>query len=106
MSGEVIVAAVGATGGANDNDPNIILANRVRLNLTSSFTGKDALIVRLQAYNLLGGDDSIGGALGLADGLGLSSSSAKLTFEPQFPGINPQNLTAISANSFSLYKLL
>ena len=33
LSGEVIVAAIGATGGANDSDPNIILANRVRLNL-------------------------------------------------------------------------
>ncbi|WP_009632711.1 iron uptake porin [Synechocystis sp. PCC 7509] len=106
LSGEVIVAAIGATGGANDSDPNIILANRTRINLTSSFTGKDALITGLQAYNLLGGDNSTGGALGLADGLGLSSSSAKLSFEPQFPGVNPQNLSAIDANSFSLYKLL
>jgi Carbohydrate-selective porin, OprB family/S-layer homology domain len=106
LSGEVIVAAVGATGGATDSDPNIILANRTRLNLTSSFTGKDALITGLQAYNFLGGDNSTGGALGLADGLGLSSSSAKLSFEPQFPGVNPQNLSAINANSFALYKLL
>lgn len=108
LSGEVIAAAIGATGGDpdNDSDPNIILAHRTRLNLTSSFTGRDALITGLQAYNLLGGDDSTGGALGLADGLGLSSSSAKLSFEPQFPGVNPQNLSAISANSFSLYKLL
>lgn len=106
LSGEVIIAAIGATGGANDNDPNIILANRTRLNLTSSFTGKDALITGLQAYNLLGGENSTGGALGLADGLGLSSSSAKLSFEPQFPGVNPQNLSAINSNSFSLYKLL
>ena len=106
LSGEVIVAGVGATGGATDDDPNIILVNRARLNLTSSFTGKDALITGLQAYNFQGGNDSIGGALGLADGLGLSSSSAKLSFEPQFPGVNPQNLSAIGSNSFSLYKLL
>ena len=106
LSGEVIVAAVGATGGATDSDPNIILANRTRLNLTSSFTGKDALITGLQAYNFLGGDNSTGGALGLADGLGLSISSAKLSFEPQFSGVNIQNLSAINANSFSLYKLL
>lgn len=106
LSGEVIVSPVGASGGATDNDPNIILVNRARLNLTSSFTGKDALITGLQAYNFLGGDNSIGGSLGLADGLGLSSSSAKLSFEPQFPGVNPQNLSPIGANSFSLYKLL
>jgi len=48
LSGEVITAAIGATGGANNSDPNIILANRTRLNLTSSFTGKDALITGLQ----------------------------------------------------------
>ncbi len=106
MSGEVITAAIGATGGANNSDPNIILANRTRLNLMSIFTCKAALITGLQAYNLLGGDESTGGALGLADGLGLSSSSAKLSFEPQFPGVNPQNLSTIDANSFSLYKLL
>lgn len=50
LSGEVIVAAVGATEGATDDDPNIILVNRARLNFTSSFTGKDALITGLQAY--------------------------------------------------------
>lgn len=106
LSGEAIVAPIAATGGATNNDPSIILVNRVRLNLTSSFTGKDALITGLQAYNLQGGDNSIGGSLGLADGLGLSSSSAKLSFEPQFPGVNPQNLSTIGSNSFSLYKLL
>ncbi|KJH70913.1 iron uptake porin [Aliterella atlantica] len=106
LSGEVILAPIAATGGAADDDPNIILVNRARLNLTSSFTGRDALITGLQAYNFQGGDSSIGGSLGLADGLGLSSSSAKLSFEPQFPGVNPQNLSAIGSNSFSLYKLL
>jgi hypothetical protein len=44
LSGEVIISALGATGGAPDrDDPNIILTNRVRLNLTTSFTGKDLL---------------------------------------------------------------
>ena len=42
LNGEVIIAGVGASGGApNDSDPNIILVKRVRLNLTTSFTGKD-----------------------------------------------------------------
>ncbi len=63
LNGEAIVAAVGATGGApDDDDPNIILVDRVRLNLTTSFTGKDLLITGLQAYNLGGGENSIGGA--------------------------------------------
>lgn len=107
LTGEAIIAAVGATGGApNNDDPNIILVDRIRLNLTTSFTGKDALITGLQAYNLGGGDNSIGGALGLADPLGLSASSARLNFEPQFPGVNPQNLSAVGANSVQLYKLL
>lgn len=107
LSGEVIVAGVGATGGAPDtDDPNVILANRVRLNFTTSFTGKDSLFTSLQAYNFGGGDSSIGGALGLADGVGLSASSARLNFEPQFPGVNPQNLSSVEANDIQLYKLL
>lgn len=107
LNGEVIASAVGATGGApNGDDPNIILVDRVRLNLTTSFTGRDLLITGLQAYNLGGGENSIGGALGLADGLGLSASSARLSFEPQFPGVNPQNLSPIDTNDIQLYKLL
>lgn len=107
LNGEVIVSPVGATGGVpNDDDPNIILVDRVRLNFTTSFTGKDSLITGLQAYNFGGGANSIGGALGLADGLGLSASSARLSFEPQFPGVNPQNLNPIGANDIELYKLL
>lgn len=107
LSGEVIVSPVVATGGSPDeDDPNVILVDRVRLNLTTSFTGKDLLITGLQAYNLGGGDNSIGGSLGLADGLGLSASSARLSFEPQFPGVNPQTLSPIEANDIQLYKLL
>ena len=107
VTGEAIIAAVGATGGApNNDDPNIILVDRVRLNLTTSFTGKDILLTGLQAYNFGGGDNSIGGALGLADNQGLSASSTRLSFEPQFPGVNPRDLSAIGANSVQLYKLL
>lgn len=107
LSGEVIFAPVGTTGGTpNNDDPNIILVDRVRLNLTTSFTGKDQLITGLQAYNLGGGNNSIGGALGLADPLGLSSSNARLSFEPQFPGVDPRNLSSIGDNSVQLYKLL
>lgn len=108
LSGEAIISAVGATGGARGTrDPNVILADRLRLNLTTSFTGKDSLITGLQAYNLGGGRNSIGGALGLADPLGLSASNARLAFEPQFPGVDPKTLSGVGgANSVQLYKLL
>ena len=109
LSGEVIIAGIGATGGAPDrDDSNIILVNRVRLNLTTSFTGKDALITGLQAYNFLGGNDGTGSlqeSLGLASPL-LSASSARTSFEPQFPGTNVKNLSPVGANSVELYKLL
>ncbi|MEH2263684.1 iron uptake porin [Nostoc sp.] len=109
LNGEAIIAAVGATGGApNNSDSNIILVNRVRLNLTTSFTGKDLLITGLQAYNFLGGANGQGSlqqSLGLAAPL-LSSSSARTSFEPQFPGLNVNTLSSVGANDVQLYKLL
>ncbi|WP_392533337.1 iron uptake porin [Nostoc sp. C117] len=109
LNGEVIIAGVGASGGApNNSDSNIILVNRVRLNLTTSFTGKDSLITGLQAYNFLGGADGQGSlqqSLGLAAPL-LSASSARTSFEPQFPGLNVNTLSGVGANSVQLYKLL
>ncbi|MBD2594720.1 carbohydrate porin [Nostoc spongiaeforme FACHB-130] len=109
LNGEVIVAGIGATGGApNQGDPNIILVNRVRLNLNTSFTGKDLLITGLQAYNFLGGIDGSGSlqqGLGLASDL-LTASSARTSFEPLFPGLDVKTLSEQSANSVQLYKLL
>ncbi|MEH2160425.1 MAG: iron uptake porin [Nostoc sp.] len=109
LNGEVIIAGVGATGGArNNSDSNIILVNRVRLNLTTSFTGKDLLITGLQAYNFLGGANGQGSlqqSLGLAAPL-LSASSARTSFEPQFPGLNVNTLSSVGANDVQLYKLL
>ncbi|MEH1839735.1 MAG: iron uptake porin [Nostoc sp.] len=109
LNGEAIIAGVGASGGApNQRDPNIILVNRVRLNLTTSFTGKDSLITGLQAYNFLGGADGQGSlqqSLGLASPL-LSASSARTSFEPQFPGLNVNTLSGVGANSIQVYKLL
>lgn len=110
LSGEAIIAVAGASG-ANPNaagagNTNIVMTNRVRLNLTTSFTGKDMLITGLQAYNLGGGANSLQGTLGYADGIGLSTSNVRLGFEPQFPGLNPTNLSSVAANSVNLYKLL
>ncbi len=109
LNGEVIVGAIGATGGADDSDdPNIILTNRVRLNLNTSFTGKDTLITGLQSYNFLGGVNGSGSlqeSLGLASPI-LSASSARVGFEPQFPGVDPKTLSPTDANNVELYKLL
>jgi hypothetical protein len=109
LSGEAIIAAIGATGGAPDqDDPGIILVNRLRLNFSTSFTGKDLLITGLQSHNFMGGVDGQGSlqeSLGLASPL-LSASSARTSFEPQFPGVNVNTLESIGANSVQLYKLL
>ncbi|PZV11466.1 MAG: S-layer protein [Pseudanabaena sp.] len=110
LTGEAITGFVGGTG-ANPNggtNTNIVMNYRVRLNLLTSFTGKDLLITGLQAYNLLGGANSIQGTLGYTTpGLGaLSASNVRLGYEPQFPGVNPTNLSAVPANSVNLYKLL
>ncbi len=111
LSGEVIIAGIGAGGGDNTRgrkDPNFILTNRVRLNLNTSFTGKDLLITGLQAHNFGGGLDGSGSvqkSLGLASPL-LSSSSARTSIEPQFPGLDVKNLSGQGGNSVQLYKLL
>lgn len=108
LKGEVITAFIDAGGGAPGSNTNPVLANRVRLNLSTSFTGKDLLLTGLQSYNFLGGatgEGSVQKSLGLASSL-LSSSSARTSFEPQFPGLDVKTLTGVSANSVQLYKLL
>lgn len=47
--------------GGGDLNANTILANRVRLNLDSSFTGKDRLRVRLQSGNVTGFNTGVTG---------------------------------------------
>lgn len=67
LAGEVIIAAV-ATGGIETNlddedkpvDNQFTLSNRVRLNLETSFTGKDSLYIRLQSGNIPELDESLG----------------------------------------------
>lgn len=110
LSGEVIFAVTGATGGApGGDDANIILVDRVRLNLSTSFTGKDLLITGLQANNFGSGPRSLGGALGLTPTpleSTLTASSVRLGFSPQFPELDPKTLSPIDPNSVELYKLL
>jgi hypothetical protein len=105
LSGEAIFSVSGATG-ANPNNggtnTNIVFNNRVRLNLLTSFSGKDLLITGLQATNI----NSLAAPLGYADNTLGSSSNVKLGFENQFINFNPSNSNTAAANSVNLYKLL
>lgn len=56
LQGEVIFAIAGVDGDRNDS--NLSFGNRVRLNLDTSFTGKDRLRTRLQAINIPAIDDA------------------------------------------------
>jgi predicted transcriptional regulator len=112
LKGEVIFSLSGASGGEpNVNDPQIVFNNRVRLNLVSSFTGKDQLITGLQSYNFAGGaldnNSSIGEQLFPTDGSPLAENMTQLSYEPQFAGFNPSDSsTDCGNNSVCLYKLL
>ncbi|WP_242050661.1 iron uptake porin [Oculatella sp. FACHB-28] len=98
------------TGGAEGNNAQIVFNNRVRLNLTTSFTGSDLLITGLQSYNFGGGfgnsTGSIPGTLGLGDPIFGTASNLGLAYAPQFGTTNPQNLSNSGSNDIDLYKLL
>ncbi|HHP7245445.1 MAG TPA: iron uptake porin [Elainellaceae cyanobacterium] len=110
LNGEVVFSVAGATGGVDDNDAQVVFNNRVRLNLTTSFTGNDLLITGLQAYNFGGGFDdptgSIPGTLGLGDPVFGTASNVSLGTAPQFGRTNPSDLSSRGANDIALYKLL
>jgi len=116
LNGQVIMAVVSGWGGASGDGSTPkgeggipTLVDRVRLDLKTSFTGKDLLITGLQAYNFLGspvtGDGSLQAALFPGQAF-LTSGMTKLGFEPQFPGFDVKTLTPQAANSVNLYKLL
>ncbi|AGF53096.1 slr0042 [Synechocystis sp. PCC 6803] len=113
LNGEVIFSISGATGGEPDSDnAQIVFNDRVRLNLTTSFTGKDALITGLQAYNFtagkpITGTGSVAETLFPNDASILGEGMTSFNYEPQFAGFNPQNLQpSCGNNSVCLYKLL
>ena len=128
LSGEVIFSVAGATGGypgagnsdatpallsntggaAGDNT-QIALNNRVRLNLTTSFTGKDALVTGLQSHNFGSGfglSGSLPSTLGLGDPVFGTASHASLGYAPQFGRTAPERLVNSADNDVQLYKLL
>jgi hypothetical protein len=115
LSGEVIFSIAGAYGAApGRDDANTVFNNRVRLNLNTSFSGKDLLITGLQAYNfgqgpsaLTGGSGSLGGTLGYGDPIFNNASQTYLGYAPQFPETNPQTLGGgRGGNRLDVYKLL
>ncbi len=111
LNGQAIFSLTGATGGNPDlgDDPQIVFNNRLRLDLNTSFSGQDLLITGLQAYNFGGeidGSGSVQNSLFPNESL-LTAGSTKLSFEPQFPRFNPQDLSEeAGSNSVDLYKLL
>ena len=111
LNGQAIFSLTGATGGDPElgDDPQIVFNNRLRLDLNTSFSGNDLLITGLQAYNFGGeidGSGSVQNTLFPSESL-LTAGSTKLSFEPQFPRFNPQNLNEeVGSNSVELYKLL
>jgi hypothetical protein len=106
LSGEAIFSVGAAYGGSpTGRDANWTFNDRVRLNLVTSFTGKDTLITGLQAYNF--GASNYATSLGLADPVLGSSSNVRLGDEAQFPTVDPTTLSARGGNnSVELYKLL
>lgn len=82
LSGELILAASSILGGdradrrAADRIPTI--GNRVRLNLETSFTGRDLLTIRLQAGNLV----PLGNTTPTGEGFGaLATNEGRLEFD-------------------------
>lgn len=109
LSGEVIFAIEQGWGGSPDGeDTETILVDRVRLNLTTSFTGRDLLITGIQAANFTGspfGQGSVQDTLFPGQAF-LTSGMSKLSFEPQFNGFDPKTLSEVPGNDVELYKLL
>ncbi len=82
LAGEAIFAVADAFGGIGD-DVNTVFHDRVRLNLLTSFTGKDRLRTRLQVGNavpLLG----LGGSAANPNSFNGSIASAQRTNEGRF----------------------
>jgi len=104
LNGEIIFSVSQEVGkGPTGLNPPTVLNDRVRLNLTTSFTGKDVLITGLQAYNF-----NLNNAGSVAfPGSPLGERMANLSFQPQFAGVYAPTLTpACGNNSLCLYKLL
>ncbi len=91
LTGEIIFALSGAHGGDTDNsgegvDPNLILSDRVRLNINTSFRERDQLSIRLQAQNTSEFNDATGTDMARLGFTGDSDNKLELSrLEYRFP---------------------
>ena len=98
LRGEVIFAISGANGDAQVNDDeevdeNLILSDRVWLTFDISFTGRDSLLVRLEAENTPGFDDATGTEMARLGFEGDSNNEFDVNqLEFSFPVNEPANL--------------
>lgn len=104
LSGQAIFGVV-AAGGGNTNAPArgdaTTFNYRVRLNFQSSFTGQDALVTGLQAYDI--GNYNAG--LGVSDTPIFNDGVTNLGYTPGFAYIDPSDSNIYSPGSVQLYKL-
>jgi hypothetical protein len=78
LNGEVIIAASSIFAGGQRADRNLTVGDRIRLNLETSFTGRDLLTVRLQAGNFV----PLGNTTVTGQGFGsLSTNEGRLEFD-------------------------
>ncbi|WP_026072636.1 iron uptake porin [Nodosilinea nodulosa] len=109
LAGEAIFSLSTANGGPNNVGTGIAFNNRLRLNLNTSFSGRDLLIVGLQSDAFGGGFGATGSlpeALGLGDPVFGTASNVSLGTAPEFGLTNPSNLSNRGLNDVNLYKLL
>lgn len=99
LRGEVIFAISGANGDAQANDDdeevdeNLIWSDRVWLTFDISFTGRDSLLVRLEAENTPGFDDATGTEMTRLGFEGDSNNEFDVNqLEFSFPISEPANL--------------
>jgi Carbohydrate-selective porin, OprB family/S-layer homology domain len=96
LSGQVIFAINGGTQ-ANATDPSITFFHRTRLNLETSFSGKDALLTQLQAGN--GNSSDAAGFFQQENGnfrnrlVGIGEAQIQQQFERIFFPLNELDLT-------------
>ncbi|MCS6814117.1 MAG: iron uptake porin [Cyanobacteria bacterium] len=113
LQGQAIFSVASAYGAApGNNNAQVVFNNRVRLNLLTSFSGKDLLITGLQSHNFGGGLNSpslsLAGTLGYGDAVFGATSNVRLAYEPLLGTTDPKTLgtSAGANNTIGLYKLL
>ncbi|WP_313887433.1 iron uptake porin [Nodosilinea sp. LEGE 07088] len=109
LNGEAIFGLSIANSGANNTGTGTAFNNRLRLNLNTSFSGQDLLVIGLQSDGFGGGFGATGSlpqALGVGDPVFGTASNVSLGTAPQFGLTDPSTLSNRGLNDINLYKLL